>query len=323
MADPAPLVENAAVAVLTVAAVARRMGVAPATLRTWDRRYGLGPSSHTAGAHRRYAPEDLARLGVMRQLTLEGVAPAEAARIALGADVGQDVDASSEATSSWPRPAACRDHGGGRVVALPDCSPAARGLARAAMALDSQACAGLVRRGLEEHGVVATWDGLLVPVLAGIGERWGRTGEGVDVEHLLSECIMAVLRSWTSRSIVPGNARPVLLACAEEEQHGLVLHALAAALADQAVSCRLLGNRVPPDALAAAVRRSGPAAIFVWSQRVATGSGAKLLGLPDLRPRPALVVGGPGWDRETLPKGTRASVSLRDAVEILASATGR
>ena len=29
---------------LAVAAVARRLGVAPATLRTWDRRYGLGPS---------------------------------------------------------------------------------------------------------------------------------------------------------------------------------------------------------------------------------------------------------------------------------------
>ena len=39
---------------LTVAAVARRLGVAPATLRTWDRRYGLGPSSHEAGEHRRY-----------------------------------------------------------------------------------------------------------------------------------------------------------------------------------------------------------------------------------------------------------------------------
>ncbi|WP_432542783.1 MerR family transcriptional regulator [Kineococcus sp. SYSU DK002] len=67
---------------LTVAAVARRLGVAPATLRTWDRRYGLGPSEHTAGAHRRYSSADLARLVVMRRLTLEGVAPAEAARLA-------------------------------------------------------------------------------------------------------------------------------------------------------------------------------------------------------------------------------------------------
>src|SRR4051812_38585543 len=68
---------------LTVAAVARRLGVAPSTLRTWDRRYDLGPSAHTAGSHRRYGPQDLARLVVMRRLTMEGVPPAEAARIAL------------------------------------------------------------------------------------------------------------------------------------------------------------------------------------------------------------------------------------------------
>ena len=34
---------------LPVAAVARRLGVAPATLRTWDRRYGLGPTSTPPG----------------------------------------------------------------------------------------------------------------------------------------------------------------------------------------------------------------------------------------------------------------------------------
>jgi len=64
---------------LTVAAVARRIGVAPATLRTWDRRYGLGPSTHEAGEHRRYCPQDLAILTAMRKLITAGVAPAEAA----------------------------------------------------------------------------------------------------------------------------------------------------------------------------------------------------------------------------------------------------
>ncbi|MCA1655283.1 MAG: MerR family transcriptional regulator, partial [Pseudonocardiaceae bacterium] len=34
---------------LPVAAVARRLGIAPATLRTWDRRYGIGPRVHTTG----------------------------------------------------------------------------------------------------------------------------------------------------------------------------------------------------------------------------------------------------------------------------------
>ena len=74
---------------LAVAAVAKRLGVAPPTLRTWDRRYGLGPSGRTAGTHRRYTPEDIARLMVMRQYTLEGVAPGDAARVALDTDAAQ------------------------------------------------------------------------------------------------------------------------------------------------------------------------------------------------------------------------------------------
>ncbi len=34
---------------LGVASVARRLGIAPGTLRTWDRRYGVGPTSHVSG----------------------------------------------------------------------------------------------------------------------------------------------------------------------------------------------------------------------------------------------------------------------------------
>lgn len=73
----------------TVAAVARQIGVAPATLRTWDRRYGLGPNRHSNGTHRRYAELDLARLILMRKLITTGVAPAEAAVKALALKVNQ------------------------------------------------------------------------------------------------------------------------------------------------------------------------------------------------------------------------------------------
>ena len=68
---------------LSVAGAARGLGVAPGTLRSWERRYGLAPSLHTPGGHRRYGPIDLARLGVMHRLVQEGVPPAEAARAAI------------------------------------------------------------------------------------------------------------------------------------------------------------------------------------------------------------------------------------------------
>jgi len=39
---------------LTAGAVARRLGVAVTTLRTWHQRYDLGPSAHEPGKQRRY-----------------------------------------------------------------------------------------------------------------------------------------------------------------------------------------------------------------------------------------------------------------------------
>ncbi|MBK3637402.1 MerR family DNA-binding transcriptional regulator, partial [Streptomyces sp. MBT97] len=36
---------------LTTGALARRLGVAPTTLRSWDRRYGIGPAVRADGRH--------------------------------------------------------------------------------------------------------------------------------------------------------------------------------------------------------------------------------------------------------------------------------
>ncbi|NEA12181.1 MerR family DNA-binding transcriptional regulator, partial [Streptomyces sp. SID10692] len=43
---------------LTTGAVARLLGVAPTTLRSWDRRYGLGPATREGGRHRRWTAAD-------------------------------------------------------------------------------------------------------------------------------------------------------------------------------------------------------------------------------------------------------------------------
>ena len=130
---------------LTVAAVAHRLGVAPATLRTWARRYGLGPSEHVAGAHRRYTPADLTRLQTMRRLTLEGVPPGEAARVALSQPLVATAADDAPLPDSQGRLAPRRGGPGGRVLAMPGADGVVRGLGRAAMALDAHAVTALVR----------------------------------------------------------------------------------------------------------------------------------------------------------------------------------
>lgn len=297
---------------LPVAAVARRLGVAPTTLRTWDRRYGLGPTTRVSGSHRRYNSRDLDRLEAMRRLVMAGVTPAEAARAALRHDNPRSLGTGT--------PAEPIRHGGtgGRVLPLPSGTPDARGLARAAMSLDADTVSGLLGAAVTRSGVGPTWERLLRPLLLAIGERWQHTGDGVEVEHLLCHCATGVLQALPAVR-PPGTLRPVLLACIPDEAHELPLVALAAALREQRVSTRLLGADTPRQALFSAVRRTGPAALVLWSQ---TGQGADPVlfsGVPRLRPPTVLVAAGPGWP-DSLPGDVRYASSLRQAVDLGLSA---
>ncbi|MFH9708383.1 MerR family transcriptional regulator [Streptomyces luteogriseus] len=107
---------------LTTGEVARRLGVAPTTVRTWDRRYGLGPDAHTGGRHRRWTATDVARLERMCALTATGIPPAEAARTVLGeatqeqAPTGWASPASTETAREAPTGAA-REATAGEVAA--------------------------------------------------------------------------------------------------------------------------------------------------------------------------------------------------------------
>lgn len=309
---------------LTVAAVARRLGVAPATLRTWDRRYGLGPSEHEAGAHRRYTPRDLDRLATMRRLTLEGVPPAEAARAVQGLPFADGPPASLVALPELDGrlPPVRRGGPGGKVLALPGADAVVRGLGRAAMALDARAVTTSLRQQIEAHGVLHTWDHVLRPLLVAVGARWAATGEGVEVEHLLAECAADVLREVASRPEEPPGRRPVLLACAPDERHALPLHALAAGLGERGVATRTLGPAMPAQALEAAVLRTGPAVLFLWSQLPGSADPRVLESLPVTRPATAVVVGGPGWSASELPRRVTVAEDLPHALELVDQALG-
>lgn len=294
---------------LGVGAVARRLGVASSTLRTWDRRYGIGPRGRSPGGHRRYTPEDLARLEVMQRLVLSGAPPGEAARAALGAPAAP--------------PAAPRGHGAGgnRVPVTTTAETTAarvRGLARAAMALDAAAMTAAARAALDQDGAVAAWDRLFAPVLIGIGRKHSTSGAYVEVEHLLSEVLLRCLADRTpagGEPTGPGAAdRPVLLACAPEEQHSLPVYALAAALAETGTAVTVLGARVPAAALGAAIERIGPRAVFVWSQTADTGDPAWLDDLPATRPPLRTVIGGPGWAEDRIPDAVHRVTSLTGAI---------
>ena len=56
----------------TAAAVAARIGVATTTLRTFSRRYGVGPVDHVPGRRRRYTAADVLQLEAFCALVADG-----------------------------------------------------------------------------------------------------------------------------------------------------------------------------------------------------------------------------------------------------------
>ena len=352
---------------LTVSAVAHRLGIAASTLRTWDRRYGLGPSGHLAGSHRRFAPADLERLMDMRRLTLDGVPPALAARIVLsgaspcprpprngrgpderppppgpvpvtigsprdgpppagGAPArpchdrpgrGRGVPGPAARTRREPEPpepaSAARARSGGVTAGTAPDRRAARVLARAARSLDSQEIARIFRSAVREHGTVRAWEQLAVPVFRTLGDRWRATAGGVETEHVFTEAVLGVLRGTAAELHRPLDVRPVLLGCVAGDRHTVPLHCLAAALAERRVTCRVMGSGVPDDALVSAVRRCGPAVLFLHARMPVTGTDV-LARLSRRRPAPALVVGGCGWAASPPAPGVVVVSSLPEAV---------
>jgi MerR family transcriptional regulator, light-induced transcriptional regulator len=302
--EPGPLQRTAPQ--LSVSAAARRLGVAPATLRTWDRRYGIGPSGHTPGQHRRYSSDDIARLDLMQHALVRGASPADAARFATTTQLRDPVEPDPvEPEPVEPEPdrdeVTGRARAGGAALSLPNAGGRAHGLARAALMLDPAPVRASLTEAVAAIGVERTWDEVVRPVLAAIGERWQHTGAGVEVEHQLSECVHGVFGQLAATAPAEADARPVLLAGMPGEGHTLPITVLAAALAIRRVPCRMLGANLPMAGLAAAVRRTAPAFVVLWAQLAETADTEALAALPRTRPRFRIAAAGPGWADGELP----------------------
>ncbi|MFD5449646.1 MerR family transcriptional regulator [Streptomyces sp. NPDC003470] len=314
---------------LTTGEVARRLGVAPTTIRSWDRRYGLGPAAHTGGRHRRWTAGDLARLERMCALTATGLPPAEAARLALG---GTDAVTPPRAEDGPPAPppAARARSRAGAGLRLGDARQECRGVARAALRLDAAALDDLLTGAIERYGLVTAWTEVIMPTLQAVGRKWESSGERyVEVEHFLSWHVSGALRRHAPPVPADRPGTVTVLACAPAENHTLPLEVLAAALTERGLPIRMFGGSLPVESLVAAVRRTGPAAVGLWAQSRTTASrplarhiAAMEWGVRGARRKPAVLTLGPGWAGQTAP-GLPHPPGLAEAVAVVESVVRR
>ncbi|MET0449339.1 MAG: MerR family transcriptional regulator [Aeromicrobium sp.] len=266
-----------------VGSVAARLGIAASTLRTWERRYDVGPSRRTAGGHRRYTEIDIDRV-ILTQLLIARGAPARDA-----AHVAHSLDAAGLALALGAE----QDRAPREDLEVDEVAPT---VLRAAMDGDSRRISRLIADALDDHGAAAAWTDVIAPALIEIGHEWSVGRLPIEVEHLASEVIIGELRAYTRRAGDLGHGAPtIVLASAEEDLHSLPVFAMEAALAEAGLGSLVLGAQLPARSLASVARRLRPRVVFLWAS----------LPRPENEPldgvvaaagsETTLVLAGPGW----------------------------
>jgi methanogenic corrinoid protein MtbC1 len=234
----------------TIKQASRSTGVAEATLRAWERRYGVVVPRRNESGYRLYDQEALAAVSTMRRLVGSGWSPREAARAIRSGTVPvilETVDP-PETSNGEEKPSAVT------YMEL---------FLSAAARMDTVGIEESLDRGFAlgsfEH-VVDSW---LFPTLKALGEGWARGEIDVAGEHAASHAVHRRLSAAFEAAGSRSRGHTVVVGLPSGSQHDLGALAFATAIRRRGLDVLYLGANVPPSSWEAAVRsRSARAAVL-------------------------------------------------------------
>jgi DNA-binding transcriptional MerR regulator len=222
---------------LRIGQLAARVGLSPAVLRAWERRYQLFEPTRTARGYRLYGARDEERVRSMLALMGDGVAAREAADIVRTTPPAE------------PRPTA-------QVAARGDV------LGRALERFDEVAAHAELDSLLGRYTAAAAFSTVVLPYLADLGDRWARGEATVAQEHFASTLIrgrlLGVSRGWDA-----GHGPRAVLACPHGERHDIGLLAFGLMLRELGWRITFLGADSPSEGIAETAHRLRCAAVVL------------------------------------------------------------
>lgn len=265
----------------TIKHAAELTGVPAATLRAWERRYGLGQPTRTDSGYRLYDERALADIRAMQLLLDAGWAPRQAAAevIRLAGNVGPvlaPVASSSAATEA-------------------DQQAAVEAFVAAAAAMNDLAMRRVLDEGFGRASFETAFDSWLAPALRALGGAWVDGRIDIAAEHFASAAVMRRLSAaYESAALVQGAPR-VLVGLAPGAFHELGALAFATALRRAGLAAIYVGPNLPIEAWLTALDQDATAAvaISVVSDEEVSVARTLVLAITAQHPRVLVSAGGP------------------------------
>ncbi len=227
---------------IRIGELARRAGLPTATLRAWERRYGVVTPQRGSSGYRLYSASDERRLRSMVSLIGQGLAPAEAAERVLGAAAEIDGDAAGSDTAQAPQLRA--------------------DLLEALLAFDNEEAERIMDRALAALSADAFVSEIALPTLRLLGEGWVDGDVTIGQEHFASNVLrgrmLGLARGWGG-----GAGSLALLACPPGEFHDLGLVGFGVALRGLGWRVTFLGADTPISTINACAEEIEPDAVVV------------------------------------------------------------
>ena len=288
----------------TIKHAAEMIGVNVATLRAWERRYGIAVPQRTESGYRLYDDEALRALSTMNALVVEGMAPRQAAEetrrrleASPPAAPHTDEDAAGSvgtADGDWAPEAVVSDE-----YALVDAAEATEALLVAAEHLDVAAVTRLLDLSYATASFETVTDDWLLPTMYELGLAWASGRVSVAGEHMVAHAVVRRLSAAFEAAGAPVAGPRVVVGLPPKSRHEIGLLGFAVAARRAGLPTTYVGADLPVQDWLAAVEARRPAAVVLAASmtRDLAHLDAVVAALAQTAPDLVVAVGGGLQDR--------------------------
>jgi MerR family transcriptional regulator, light-induced transcriptional regulator len=221
-------------------AVAEMTGIPAATLRAWERRYGVPEPRRTESSYRVYSDADVELIRRVRELCEQGMAPSEAAKLVM-ADFEHRKAPSANSADPFTH--------------------AAEAIVQAVAAYDPHHIEGAVRHAMALGAAAVVFERVFRPAMIEIGQRWHDGVFSVGQEHMATSIVEAATASMLRLVAREDAERTAVVACFADDTHTMPILGFALHMAAWGFDVVRLGARTPPHAIRQAVEELEPSIV--------------------------------------------------------------